>query len=91
MFLPATEAMLTMAPDRRRFMCATTDWAQLKLPVRLTSRMRCQSAGAMASSVCGATMPALLTRKSMPPCVAATRSTAALTASASRTSTWVQP
>ena len=43
--VPATDAMFTIRPHFRSFMCGHTACAQLKAPVRLTRRSRSQRPG----------------------------------------------
>src|SRR4029077_1895383 len=68
---PATEAMLTIAPPPRFFMCGMTAWVPLKGPRRLTAMMRSQSAACIVAIVCRVIVPAALTKTSMPPSRAA--------------------
>src|SRR5438874_12513030 len=68
---PATEAILTIAPPPRCFICGITACVPLKGPRRLTAMIRSQSAVGIAAIVWRVIVPAELTRISMPPARAA--------------------
>ena len=68
--IPAPDEMLTMRPHCRAFMPGAVACAIRKAPVRLTSKIACQSLSPMVSSgrpVWPSTPPALLTRMSTRP------------------------
>src|SRR5712671_2645138 len=71
MRLPATEAMLTIAPPPRLRICGMTAWVPLNGPRRLTAMTRSQSATGIAAIVCRVIVPAELTSTSIPPATAA--------------------
>jgi len=85
--VPATDAMFTIRPKPRSFMFGQTAWAQLKAPVRLTSRSRAHSVGCWSwNCPTWSRVPALLMRMSTPPSSSTVRATAATTCSRSVTS-----
>src|SRR2546423_275310 len=83
---PATEAILTIAPPPRCFICGITACVPLKGPRRLTAMIRSQSALGIAAIVWRVIVPAELIRISMPPARAAISEASRLNASPSATS-----
>ena len=85
--VPATDAMLTIRPHSRSFMCGQTACAQLNAPVRLTRRSRSHSSGCWSPNwPTWSSVPALLTRMSTEPSSSTACATAAATCSRSVTS-----
>src|SRR5438552_1693056 len=83
---PATEAILTIAPPPRCFICGITACVPLKGPRRLTAMIRSQSALGISAIVWRVIVPAELTRISMPPARAVISEASRLKASPSATS-----
>src|SRR4029079_16172933 len=83
--------MLTIAPPPRARMCGAAARAQKNAPLTLTPRISSQASPVRASrSENGAcrVAPALLTRKSIPPCRATISANPLATAASSETSIW---
>src|SRR5207237_5877066 len=83
---PATEAMLTIAPPPRCFICGITACVPLMWPRRWPAWFRAQSALGMAAIGWRVIVPAELTRMSMPPGRAAISEASRLKAPPSATS-----
>ena len=80
--LPATDAMLTILPCRRGFMCTITAFVTRTMPLTFTSKIWSQSSqvnSSRSSQPRAPIIPELLTRMSMRPNSAMTESTAAST------------
>ena len=83
----AAEAMLTIAPPKRRFRIRSIASPQQRnMPVRCVSMTRCHSAGVIFSASPIRCTPALLTSTSTCPAAASTAEKAALTLDGSATS-----
>ena len=87
--MPAVELVQMIEPPPAAIRCGTVTTIVFQTPVRLVSRVSCQTAGLTSSQACTVQMPALaLTMSSRPSC-ATPSSTAALSEPKSRTSACV--
>ncbi len=87
--MPAVELVQMIEPPPAAIRCGTLTTIVFQTPVRLVSRVSCQTAGLTSSQGCTVQIPALADTMSSRPSWATPSSTAAARAAASRTSACV--